>query len=171
VIHHLGLAVTDWNPRALHAKFRIAMRFDWTEYIVITAADLTAVALAAIPALLGRKWIGRKAAQVLSEIQWQHSGHLYWLASDLTWTEMQVKDGNVSKMLHGLKKSIHHATEMRLGDPLLAELRKLYEVNVGKERLSEADKAEIINRLDEIIGQAGRLAERHQGNFRPDPQT
>ena len=90
------------------------MRFDWTEYIVITAADLTAVALAAIPALLGRKWIGRKAAQVLSEIQWQQSGHLYWLASDLTWTEMQVKDGNVGKMLHGLKKSIHHATEMSL---------------------------------------------------------
>ena len=147
------------------------MRFDWTEYMVITAADLTAVAVAALVAWLARKWIEKKATQVLSKVNWQSSGHLYWLASDLTWAEMQVKDGNVPKLLHGLKQSMHHAAALRLGDPILSRLNDLYHANEGKDRLTDAEKTQLINILDEIIISAGKLAERHQSNFKPGPNT
>jgi hypothetical protein len=146
------------------------MRFDWTEYIVITAADLTAVGVAAFLAWLARKWIEKKATQVLSKINWQH-GHLYWLASDLTWTEMQVKDGNIPKLLHGLKQFVHHASALGLGDPILSRLNELYRANAGKDRLGEAEKGQLINTLDEIITSAGKLAEQTQSDFKPDPNT
>ena len=146
--------------------FAAAMRFDWTEYLVITAADLTAVGITAFLAWSARRWIGKKATEVM------RSGHLYWLASDLTWTEMQVKEGNIPKMLHGLTKSIHHANAMNLGNPIVFRLNELYQTNAAKQApLTEADKKDIINKLDDIIGFTGKLAEQHQGDFRSDPET
>jgi hypothetical protein len=137
------------------------------DYFVITAADLTAIFLAW---LAGKRWIDKKAKQ-LSTINWQQSGHLYWLSSDLVWTEMQVQAGNVPRMIRGLTRAIHHATSLGVDALFLSRLKALQIANAGKQRLAEADKLILIKELDEIIGQVGKLAEQNQPDFRADPDT
>jgi hypothetical protein len=136
------------------------------DYFVITAADITAIFLAW---LAGKGWIEKKAQQI-SKVNWQQSGSLYWLSSDLVWTEMQVMAGRVPRMIHGLKKAIHHATSLGVGDPLLSRLKTLEIANVTKQNLTEADKTALIGELDDIIGQIGKLAEQHQGDFKAGPE-
>jgi hypothetical protein len=134
------------------------------DYFVITAADLTAIF---IGWLVGKGWLERKAKQL--SIKWQKSGTLYWLSSDLMWTWMYANQGNVRRMNHGLRKAVHHATMLDIGDPLLSRLESLQAANAGKENLGPAEKAVIIHELDDIISRIGKLAEANQGDdFKAD---
>ena len=135
------------------------------DYFVITVADLTAIFLAW---LAGKGWIEKKAKQI-SKINWK-TGHLYWLGSDLMWTWMYANAGNVPRMNHGLKKVVHHATSLRVGDPLLFRLKALQVANAGKQSLTAPEKAALIHELDEIISQVGKLAAQNQPDFKADPE-
>jgi hypothetical protein len=133
------------------------------DYVVITTADLSALFIAW---LVGKGWIERKAEQI-SGVNWKKTGHLYWLSSDLMWTWMYARDGNLPRMNHGLHKAVHHAGALGLTDPIKCRLEALERANAGKERLSDSDKTAIIRELDEIISQIGKLAAGNQGDFNP----
>jgi hypothetical protein len=107
------------------------------DYFVITAADLSALVVAW---LVGKGWIEKKAEQT-SGVNWQKSGHLYWLSSDLMWTWMQARDGNLPRLKHGLRKAVHHASSLGLNEPLTSRLEPLQSANAEKERLSDSEKA------------------------------
>ena len=98
------------------------------DYFVITAADVTAVFLAW---LAGRGWLERKAKQI-SSVNWQRSGHLYWLSSDLMWTWTQATNGNVQRLIHGLKKSGYHANALGIDDSILSRLKAMQVANEAK---------------------------------------
>jgi hypothetical protein len=135
------------------------------DYIVITAADVTALFLGW---LAGKGWFERKAKEI-SNINWQRSGHLYWLSSDLMWTWMQASNGNVPRMIHGLNKSVHHATAIGLNDSILSRLKAMQAAVGSKTNLTPSERQEHIQELDAIISEVGKLAVGNQPDFRADP--
>jgi hypothetical protein len=136
------------------------------DYLVITAADVTAIFFAW---LAGKGWID-KTARRISRINWEQSGHLYWLSSDLMWTWMQADAGNITKVNHGLRKALHHANSLKIGDPVLSHLKALQVANAEKQSLASSEKTALIRELEEIIDQVGKLAEGNQGDFAADPK-
>jgi hypothetical protein len=135
------------------------------DYFVITAADVTAVFLAW---LAGRGWLERKAKQI-SSVNWQRSGHLYWLSSDLMWTWTQATNGNVQRLIHGLKKSGYHANALGIDDSILSRLKAMQVANEAKPSLSPSERQALAQELDSIISEVGRLAVGNQPDFRADP--
>jgi len=98
------------------------------------------------------------------------TGNLYWLGSDLMWTWMYANAGNLPRLNHGLSKAVHHATALGLRDPILSRLKALEAANARKQNISAADKILLIDELDEIISQIGKLAEYDQPDFKADPE-
>ena len=98
------------------------------------------------------------------------TGNLYWLGSDLMWTWMYANAGNLPRLNHGLSKAVHHATALGLRDPILSRLKALEAANARKQNISAADKILLIDELDEIISQIGKLAEYNQPDFKADPE-
>jgi hypothetical protein len=135
------------------------------DYAVITLADLTALFFAW---LAGKKWFRREATKLSGE--WQKSGSLYWLGSDLMWTWTFATQGNVQRMNHGLKQAIHHATVLGLDESLLSRLKNLQQSYRDKQELSGQAKVSVIRELDDLISEAGKLAVRNQPGFKSDPE-
>jgi hypothetical protein len=107
---------------------------------------------------------------VLTEdVNWK-TGNLYWLGSDLMWTWMYAKAGNLPRTNHGLNKAVHHATALGLRDPILSRLKALEIANAGRQSISAAEKTSLIHELDEIISQIGKMAEHNQSDFKADPE-
>ena len=133
------------------------------DYFVITAADVTALVLAW---LAGKNWFRREARKLAG--QWQKSGSLYWLGSDLMWTWTFATQGNVQRMNHGLKQAVHHATVLGLDESLLGRLKNLQQSYRDKQELSGDAKAAVIRELDDLISQIGKLAAVNQPDFTSD---
>lgn len=135
------------------------------DYAVITLADLTALFFAW---LAGKKWFRREATKLSGE--WQKSGSLYWLGSDLMWTWTFATQGNVQRMNHGLKQAIHHATVLGLDESLLSRLKNLQQSYRDKQELPGQAKVSVIRELDDLISEVGKLAVRNQPGFKSDPE-
>lgn len=133
------------------------------DFFVITAADVSAVFLVW---LAGKGWVRREARKLAG--QWEKSGSLYWLGSDLMWTWTFARDGNVQRMNHGLKQAIHHATVLGLDDSLLSRLKNLQISYRDKLELPADAKGTVIRELDDLISQIGKLAAVNQPDFTPD---
>jgi hypothetical protein len=73
-------------------------------------------------------------------------------------------------MNRGLRKALHHATSLGVGDDILSRLKTIQAANASKQTLTAPERATLTHELDEIISQIGRLAASNQGDFRSDPE-
>lgn len=58
-----------------------------------------------------------------SGTRWENVADLFWLGSDLTWTDWRVNSGAPrERILHGLRQSYHHISELGLADSVPGKL-------------------------------------------------
>lgn len=106
-----------------------------------------------------------------TRIDLQKVGNLYWLGHDVMWSiDVLLRGGQRADILHGLRQSKHHATEIGLS--VWAErLGNLYRAvtETRESELTIARRDQISGELRRISDQIGAIAEANQGGFRSSP--
>ena len=103
------------------------------------------------------------------EGKWDKFGNIYWLGHDLMWTvDVIMRDGSKRYICHGLKQSLHHLTEIGLGDTSFGEnLKRLYE-NAGNSLESDWDyekRQRVATDVLQLRDQIGSLIASQQNGY------
>ena len=112
---------------------------------------------------------------VLSAVKWENVANLFWLGSDLQWTTQTALRGAAkTAILHGLTQSLHHASELGLGNDdiarQLAAIRLQVEM-VSDQALDASWRNYFAQQMNGITGKVSELAKAQQPNFRPGPDA
>jgi len=107
-----------------------------------------------------------------SGIKWENVANLFWLGSDLMWTDWKVNSGAPKeRILRGLTQSCHHISELGLADSvpgkLLSTLRSQAEST--PEPLNQQWRTSFAGRLASVTHGVSDIAKGQQPGFRPDP--
>jgi len=101
---------------------------------------------------------------------WKKTGNVFWLAHDIMWTiDAILRNARGNTILHGLRQSLHHLSEIGLeGSSPGIQLKRLYEN--AKQRLESEWTSGSRNQysvdLRSILDQIGKLAEFQQPGYR-----
>lgn len=107
-------------------------------------------------------------------IDWGHTANLFWLGHDLQWTtQMALRGAPKETILHGLRQSYHHLSDLGGRESPAAELLEGLESQVDNLPESALDRNwrnDLSAKLGSVIGEVGSLAKENQPGFRPSPE-
>jgi hypothetical protein len=106
-------------------------------------------------------------------VDWRKVGNLYWLGHDVMWSiDVLLRGGGKLDILHGLKQSAHHASEigMSVWAKRLEELHNAIAATPETD-LTSSKRDEAGFKLRRISDQVGALAETQQTGYRGWPQA
>jgi hypothetical protein len=109
-----------------------------------------------------------------SGIKWENVANVFWLGSDLHWTDWKVRSGAVKqKVLHGLTQSDYHSFQLGLADTTAAG-KQLSALRLEVKNLSESDlegrRDYIASKISVIVSLLDVLVKLQQPNFQPNPE-
>ena len=132
--------------------------FDLQSYVTDVASGST---VAFFVWLFGHRWFSKE----LSKIKWQQSGNVWWLACDLHSIKAFANLSKPEKMLHAVDQAIHHARSIGMDDFLISRLANLRKTAES----SPLKNDEIEKQIDEILDYCGKMAEKNQPDYKPQP--
>ena len=166
-------AEPDVSVRATGVSaFRRALRTSPAARFSFVPALSTATASVALMLLLqfafGRRGVVDDAA---SQKGWRKAADVFWLGHDLHWTRTAANSwGNRERILHGLRQSKHHASEIGLTDTKASQ--DLENLNLTVTRMTDGDlttqsRPGMAAKVDGLLQAFGNLAKAQQPGFRP----
>jgi hypothetical protein len=132
------------------------------ELIIGTLGSLIAAVIVSAFAWTQRHWIARE----LEKINWKRSGDMWWLACDLHSIKLLADMEHLEKMRVAMDKAYGHAQTLNMDDHVLSGIQKLKSTYYSKQPLTKLDKDDIRVQVDAIIDYCGKLASRHQPDFK-----
>jgi hypothetical protein len=104
-------------------------------------------------------------------VERQKIGNVYWLGHDLMWTVYVIlRNGPADDVVHGFRQSIHHLTELGLGNTVFGErLNRLFDTckrTLQSEWTTEMRNAVAIDVI-KLRDQLGALMESQQKGYKP----
>jgi hypothetical protein len=107
-------------------------------------------------------------------INWNKSGHLFWVGHDLMWTiDVLLRSASRDTIVHGLRQSLHHARSLGfINTPIESRLARL---KADAESSLEQDwtppqRNNYANELRAIVGYIASLATANQPDFESSPR-
>jgi hypothetical protein len=104
---------------------------------------------------------------------WSRVANVFWLGHDLHWTASAARSwGNRDRILHGLRRCKHHASEIGLANE--APCRDLDNVDLAVHKMTDADltaqsRPDIATKVNGPLDGFGRLVRAQQPGFKADP--
>ena len=98
---------------------------------------------------------------------------IFWLGYDVMWSvDATLRGADKSRILHGVRQSIHHASEVGLAG-MAEQLGEIYEtISAAKEAEISAEwRDQLAIKLNRIADQIGAITEKYQNDFRPNPSV
>jgi hypothetical protein len=159
-IHHFHLKRTTGSSAFSRLRLRLLRLFDEPRTLE-----------AAIEALPG---VVAKQISASPGIRWENVANLFWLGSDLSWTDWQVRSGaRKERILHGLTQSFHHLSQLGLADSFAGKLLLSLKVQVEatpEAALNQPWRNDFAAKLSGVIKDVSDVARIQQPGFRPDPR-
>ena len=105
--------------------------------------------------------------------KWENVGNLFWLGGDLIWTaQSALRGAPKDKILHGLRQSYHHISELGLRESAPAKqlsFLKSETVNLPEASLDRVWRSNFSEKVYDVTRMVNGLLEKQQPGFRPDP--
>jgi hypothetical protein len=104
---------------------------------------------------------------------WKKAANVFWLGHDLLWSKSAASSwGNRERILHGLRQSKHHASEVGLSDT--DAYRRLESVDLAVRKMGDADltaqsRPGLAAQIEQSLYAFGKLAGESQPGFKPGP--
>jgi hypothetical protein len=108
-----------------------------------------------------------------SGVRWENVGNLFWLGGDLIWTaQTALRGAPKGKILHGLKQSYHHISDLGLAESVPA--KQLLSLKSETESRPEASldrvwRSNFSERVYDVTRMMNQVMAEKQPRFRPNP--
>ncbi len=136
----------------------------------LVIATATAVVMLLLQLVFRRRRDGHNPAP---QQGWAKAANVFWLGHDLLWSKNAAASwGNRERILHGLRQSRHHASEVGLSDT--DAFRRLDSVDLAVRNMADAgltaqSRPGIAAQIEQLLYAFGKLAGESQPGFRPGP--
>jgi hypothetical protein len=159
-IHHIRLNQTISSSAFSRLRLRLLRLFDEPRTLEAAIERLPGIVAKQITASPGARW--------------ENVANLFWLGSDLCWTDWKVKSGAPKeRILHGLGQSYHHLVQLGLAtsDPgkQLSILRSQAE-STPEAALSQQWRNDFAGKLSQVAHGLSGMAKSQQPGFQPNPR-
>jgi hypothetical protein len=175
----IGLSVLSSSPTPLptipevsvRAKGLSALRKDRSTPISAPRSIPSTIVIASISVLvmLLLQFLLRKG----KASGWRKPANVFWLGHDLLWSRNAASSwGNRERILHGLRQSKHHASEIGLSNT--EAYQRLDTADLAVRKMADADltaqsRPKITAQIQESLDAFGKLAAEQQPGFKPSP--